>query len=459
MVSRRRLAGGASVCWLRRKRSESELAPLGAQQPRASPGTSDGPPAVPDVDAYGAKQPDSIWNHALLEAAEAAAAVGARMANHTPAAPAAAPWAWEDAYLARPDPVPSRLVEIASFRPAQGTCVGGACPPVADIACGIEFEEHGWLLATAGVSKQVRVFSLASYLSESGTAAPRHRRFTDPLVVHRLSSKLSSLGWNPDQPGTVTVGDYDGVVTQLDLESGHLVAEVDEHAGRRVWAVSHSHLRPHLAASGSEDGTVALWSGPGLATAAARLRPGAAVTGVQLSPYDENAVAMACADGRAHVYDLRRLDAPLATLAGHHNRPTSYAKFLDRTTLVTAATDASLATWTLGGDLTAIAPGRVFRGHANAKNFVGLAVRPEDRLVACGSECSRVYAYSMAWECPVASADLGVCGCGGCGEAPAPGLFCTAVTWQPEGAAPGCGPLLAAATSDGGVKVLSLRQS
>ncbi len=33
--------------------------------------------------------------------------------------------------------------------------------------------------------------------------------------------------------GIVTVGDYDGVVSQVHVASGHLVADVDEHDGRR----------------------------------------------------------------------------------------------------------------------------------------------------------------------------------------------------------------------------------
>ena len=33
--------------------------------------------------------------------------------------------------------------------------------------------------------------------------------------------------------GVVTVGDYDGVVAQVHIASGHLVADVDEHDGRR----------------------------------------------------------------------------------------------------------------------------------------------------------------------------------------------------------------------------------
>ena len=34
--------------------------------------------------------------------------------------------------------------------------------------------------------------------------------------------------------GVVTVGDYDGVVAQVHIDSGHLVADVDEHAGAQV---------------------------------------------------------------------------------------------------------------------------------------------------------------------------------------------------------------------------------
>ena len=33
--------------------------------------------------------------------------------------------------------------------------------------------------------------------------------------------------------GVVTVGDYDGVVSQMHLESGHFVADLDEHGGKR----------------------------------------------------------------------------------------------------------------------------------------------------------------------------------------------------------------------------------
>jgi WD40 repeat protein len=253
--------------------------------------------------------------------------------------------------------------------------------------------------------------------------------------------------------------------------------------------VTHSLLRPHLAASASDDGRAVLWAGAGLAGEVGAARPagGASVTAVHLSPHDENLLAVGCADSAAYVYDLRRLAAPLEALRGHA-RPVSYVRFMGRSRLVTASTDASLACWDLAGagrggdgdgsgsgsgagggsdasDLLGAGGGRRaarrFRGHTNSKNFVGLSVRPEDGLVACGSESSQVFAYSLNWDQPLAAHDFG-------GGPPAAGAvaaaragfapFCTAVCWQAATACPGGEPLLAAATSDGGLRVLALRK-
>lgn len=432
---------------------------------KASPNTL----RVPDVD-LNKPRAESMWDHALMEPEDALQAISLKFSTRPSIGE---PWSWDPSYHQRPCPVLSTLLEVAQFAAPRPRHQGCPTPHgvAGDIVCGMEFEEHGWLLATAGVSKQVRVYSLASLLaSNNASISSTSQQYQYPTAVHRLASKLSSLAWNPDQPGVVTVGDYDGVVVQLDLESGHLVAEQDEHCGRRVWSVSHSHLRPHVAASGSEDGSAALWAGAGLQQVAGRVSPGgkASITGVHLSPYDENALAVACADAQAYVYDLRQLSAPVVTVHGH-SRPVSYVKFLDRTTLVTAAIDATLATWDLSSSSSTVcttgrvldAPKRVFRGHSNCKNFVGLAVRPEDQLVACGSESSEVFTYSMSWDMPVTSYDFSAastiegthCTCH-----TSAGVFCSAVAWQPAGAAPGCGPLLAAAASDGGVNILGLRR-
>ena len=263
--------------------------------------------------------------------------------------------------------------------------VSAACIPVS-AACIPSFT--GWRadLWSAGLHEglhegllrlQVRLYSLASGLSSDGPAAA--------VSAHRMPAKLSSLAWCPDgAPGVVTVGDYDGDVTQIDLNTGHHVADVDGHGGRRcavqkqsdawrlydsitaplqqcictgtsliaavhlqltevlshrhdhsaylldrVWSVAHSKLRRNLCASASDDGTAALWSGVGLSgRAAPPLTParGRPVTCVDFSAEDENALLVACANGAAYVYDLRNRYAAVdvATVAPQHRVTLSY---------------------------------------------------------------------------------------------------------------------------------------
>ena len=71
--------------------------------------------------------------------------------------------------------------------------------------------------------------------------------------------------------------------------------------------MAHSRQRRHLCASTSEDGTARLWAGPGLASVAATLAPapGWALCGVDFCGDDANLLALACANQRAYVYDLR----------------------------------------------------------------------------------------------------------------------------------------------------------
>lgn len=67
-----------------------------------------------------------------------------------------------------------------------------------------------------------------------------------PLSIHACSVQ-----------GVITVGDYDGVVSQIHLESGHFVADLDDHGGQRyalrplprspvvpkcTWSIAHLHV-------------------------------------------------------------------------------------------------------------------------------------------------------------------------------------------------------------------------
>lgn len=269
---------------------------------------------------------------------------------------------------------------------------------------------------------------------------------------------------------------------------------------RRVWSVSHSLQRPHLCASAAEDGVVRVWGGSGMRSCLAALRPGGAsrapACGVHLSPFDGDLAAVACADHSAYIYDLRRADQPLLQLAGHA-RAVSYVQWLAPGRLATASIDASLAVWQLpgpeqdgalqqaptaapvpaggsGGSQGAVLsqPLKRMQGHCNRRNFCGLSVRPEDNLLACGSEADACYVYHQAWASPLAahsfgSSSPGVTAAGSTTQhallptvaAAASDQLCSAVCWQPATARPaGAPPLLAAALSSGELRVLELQR-
>ncbi|KAG2496549.1 hypothetical protein HYH03_005372 [Edaphochlamys debaryana] len=474
-------------------------------------------------------------------------------------------WRFQPEWRARDDPAPASLREVLRL-PGSGRGGGGSASSsgrgvgMAGIVGALEFSPDGRLLAAGGVDKQVRLYNLTDVFddaseweddgedgeddSDDDLLLLRRARTSNssPSVlaaVHRLPSKISSLAWCPFMDGMVTVGDYDGVLLQLHVASGHQLADVDAHAGRKIWSVAHSSAVPHLAASAADDRVARLWQGRGLETCVAELQPNprASVCSVDLSPGEGNLLALACSDRVSYVYDMRRLGGgPMAALR-HHSRPASYCRFLSSDRLVTAATDASLALWDLRAALPelagvmaapvvaelgtsrfareaspfssvqepawsfgaapapgvgtglaapsaaaaeAAAPARVFRGHRNEKNFVGLSVRAPDGLVACGSECSRAFAYHTSWADPLATLDLLGCGsprqqaqqpsspwpscaakrCSGMGAADGGDCsFVSAVCWQPAAAAAALElpPILAAATSWGDLSLSVLQ--
>lgn len=305
-----------------------------------------------------------------------------------------------------------------------------------DIECGLEFEEHGWLLASAGISKQVRVYSAASILFENNAS---------PLRVHRSASKLSSIAWKTGQRGLVSVGDYDGVVTEIDVESGHILCECDEHSGHRVWSVSYSKTEHGCMASASEDGTVAIWDHS--KRVVTRIRVGdpntkIPVTGVEISPWNCHMIGISSGDSNVYLFDSRNVSHPVHVFRGH-TRPASYARFLDRNTLISAAIDSSVIAWNIEREEKE----KVFHGHSNDKHFVGLSVRSEGGLISCGSENAEVFCYDMNHNDPIRMKPSRF-------EDPSQNHFCSAVAWQPCQSGV---PVLASTFSDGSLSVFSLQ--
>lgn len=251
--------------------------------------------------------------------------------------------------------------------------------------------------------------------------------------------------------------------------------------------------------STSDDGSARIWSGsaPSESVGVIRPDPSAPLCDATFCSYDRNLVALASANHNAYVYDLRQLAAPVHTLSGHA-RAVSYVRFLSGNRLVSSSVDGSLACWDLensagdqvvpqwDGNFSGNAhfrggkhPGdwRRFVGHKNSKNFVGLAVRPEDGLMACGSETTSVFAYNTHWTAPVAQRDLAAsvssqsmqsfpAEASSIAASAASGRqkhFVSAVDWmsracQAQQGFKG-GPLLATAMSTGCVKLLALNQA
>ena len=346
-----------------------------------------------------------------------------------------------------------------------------------EMICSVGWDRDGEYVAAAGISKRLRIFETAA-MTDLGAAVQC------PVAEMRVNAKLSSLAWNPYVKRVIASADYEGAIQLWDANVGARACDLREHE-KRVWSLDFSTLDPTRLASGSDDGTVRVWSTT-QRQSVFTIRCRANVCSVQFSPANANVVAFSSADHKTHVYDLRRAQRPLAVLSGH-KRAVSYVKWLGAHHLVTASTDNTLKLWDVtrgfssgdarggggfsrgGYDGNGDPCVRTFTGHANRRNFVGMDVSREGRVV-CGSEDNAVCLYSKSAPSPIARQSLaataamhggyaanltpgtGVSGIAG-REAVGlekPGLFVSAVSWSPGG------DRVLAANSCGAVKVLQL---
>ncbi|KFK26834.1 hypothetical protein AALP_AA8G299900 [Arabis alpina] len=280
------------------------------------------------------------------------------------------------------------------------SAVVSSAPTGSDAIGAIEFDPSGEILATGGIARKIRSYRLSSLLGS------RDDHVTTSESCICTPAKLSSLKWRPDLAGRVIgSGDYDGVVTEYDVEKQVPVFERDEHGGRRIWSVDYTlYNGSTVGASGSDDGTVQMWD-PQAGGLEETVRPGsgAAICSVEFDPLGGPSLAVGCADRNAYVYDIRRLVDPIVVLDGHAKTVT-YAKFMDPHTIVTGSTDGSLKLWDILNERRVV---RTYRGHVNSRNFVGLSVWRHGGLVVSGSENNQVFLYDKRWGEPVWVRGLG----------------------------------------------------
>ncbi|CAN8252125.1 unnamed protein product [Cochlearia groenlandica] len=279
------------------------------------------------------------------------------------------------------------------------TVVSSSSSSASDVIGAIEFDPTDNIIATAGISRKIRFYGLPSLLRSNAGGVHLVDQATACEYYICTPAKLSSLRWRPGSGGCVIgSGDYDGVVTEYDLEKRTPVFERDEHGGRRVWSVDYGG---GVGASGSDDGTMQVWD-PRCPPeeSIAVVRPAgifkSAVCSVEFDPTGGNAVAVGCADQRGYIYDTRKIIEPALILQGH-NKTVSYARFLDGGTVVTAGTDGCLKLWSVNSGRVI----RTYEGHVNSRNFVGLSVWRNGALFGCGSENNRVFVYDRRWGKPV----------------------------------------------------------
>ncbi|KAG2711294.1 hypothetical protein I3760_04G070200 [Carya illinoinensis] len=211
----------------------------------------------------------------------------------------------------------------------------------------IEFDPSDSFVATGGIARKIRIYSLSSLL-------PHESSHGDACNYYICTpAKLSSLRWKPSSGGHVLgSGDYDGGVMEYDLQRRTPIFEREEHGGRRVWS---------------------MWD--------PRCEGGRSVATVQpdFNPAGGALVAVGCADRRAYRYDIRKLVDPIVVFDGH-GRTVTYVRFLDAHRVVSAGTDGCLKLWNINESRVI----RTYKGHVNNRSFVGLPVWRNGGLLGCG---------------------------------------------------------------------------
>ena len=368
-----------------------------------------------------------------------------------------------------------------------------ALPGASDAIGSVDFDPTSRLLATGGIARKIRMYDVASMLLLDDSTGARAGPGPGPATCICVPAKLSSVRWRPGGGGdassssVVGCGDYDGVVTEYDVERGVASWERDEHAGRRVWSLDYAPGSA-MAASGSDDRTAHVWDPRAPSGGWATARAGGAVLCVEFDPSGAPHLAVGSADRRAVVYDVRALGRGAVARMDGHARAVTYVRWAGpgpARRVVTSAADGTHRLWEWSGGASAAAEVvveagaaaaaarevRSYSGHASARSFVGMGVWRGAGLVASGSESNHVFVYDLRWAKPIwvhpFFASHGHGGAHGpvttqvdAAAAAAAGGFVSAVAWRQGSHNDGDldGGALVAGGSDGVLKVFTCRR-
>ncbi|XVF70198.1 hypothetical protein PTKIN_Ptkin11bG0141900 [Pterospermum kingtungense] len=121
-----------------------------------------------------------------------------------------------------------------------------------NLVCSLGFDRDAEFFATAGVNKKIKVFECDAIINEN-------RDIHYPVVEMASRSKLSSICWNSYIKSQIASSNFEGVVQVWDVTRSQVLTEMKEHE-KRVWSIDFSSADPTMLASGSDDGSVKLWS-------------------------------------------------------------------------------------------------------------------------------------------------------------------------------------------------------
>ncbi|MBA0803946.1 hypothetical protein Gohar_014104, partial [Gossypium harknessii] len=318
-----------------------------------------------------------------------------------------------------------------------------------NLVCSLGFDRDAEFFATAGVNKKIKVFECDAVINQN-------RDIHYPVVEMASRSKLSSICWNSYIKSQIASSNFEGVVQVWDVTRSQVLTEMREHE-KRVWSIDFSSADPTVLASGSDDGSVKLWSinqailllhlmdGASICT----IKTKANVCCVQFPSESGRSLAFGSADHKIYYYDLRNSRIPLCTLVGHH-KTVSYVKFVDANTLVSSSTDNTLKLWDLSVSNSRVidTPLQSFTGHMNVKNFVGLSV--SDGYIATGSETNEVFIYHKAFPMPALTFKFNDMDPLSGQEMDDAAQFISSVCWR------GRSSTLVAANSTGNIKILEM---
>ena len=348
-----------------------------------------------------------------------------------------------------------RIQEIVAFKHGEELSTSSR------IISSIESDNSGNYCATAGVQKRISLYDLKKLISDHESSSINTNHIY-PILDIQSNAKISCLSWNPFYENKISSSDYDGVVKMYDTTDYKDACNSWTEHEKRCWSIDTSVLNPRQIISGSDDGKVKLWSLQSQKSLST-LDIKANVCSVRFSPTDSNLIAVGAADRRVFLFDLRKPSTPLLN-EKKHSKSVSYVRFTQslysssaaNSSIISASTDSTLRLWTAEDSNSGKwNSDRIYSGHCNEKNFVGLSV--ENGLIATGSEDNSVVIYDQNIKRPVVKYFMKTkCPLTGASEMDdETGTFVSCVSWS-KGLDNQGNSILLAANSSGNIKVLSV---